>query len=570
MYNALTVQKPIRQRKRSQSEKKQKKIWQTLFLSVFAFGVVGMVTVEGSPTALAACTYPSQVLNLTNWKQTLPIGSSGSPTEIKQSKLAAYALSPYFSPNTGCDGVVFRAPVNGVTTSGSGYPRSELREMTKDGSANASWSTTSGTHTMIIDQAILAVPKAKKHVVAGQIHDASDDVIVIRLEYPKLFVDINGNTGPTLDANYVLGKRFTVKFEASNGKIKVYYNGGATPVYTLDKKSSGNYFKAGAYTQSNCSKEKVCDSSNYGEVAIYNLLVKHGDGTAPVAFPVPTPTPEPAPAPAPTTPDPTPTPTPAPVVSGLSFEAESGKVTEPMKIFSDISALGGQYIVQTADEGTGSAQYSVAIPDTGKYQLKVRAIAPNGSSNSIYYSVDSNSSNAWHLSDDLSNWTWVGGPTLALSRGTHTFTVKKREAGTKIDAFELLALGTGSAEPPFEAESGTVSGGMKIQSDDTTASGGKYVEATASGAVSYQVNVPVTGTYRVAGWIKAASGSSDSFSLAVDNSSTGTWTLVSPSAEWTYDIDDGHTYTLSAGMHTIKLSYREAGAKIDKLVLVKQ
>ncbi|MDP1883779.1 MAG: polysaccharide lyase family 7 protein [Candidatus Moranbacteria bacterium] len=221
------------------------------------------------------CSYPSQILDLAEWKQTLPTGSSKKPVEIKQASLASYSLNPYFFPNATCDGVVFRAPVNGVTTSGSGYPRSELREMKDGGKTLASWSTSSGTHSMFIDQAITAVPKTKKHVVAGQIHDADDDVVVVRLEYPKLFVDINGKTGPTLDPNYTLGKRFTVKFVAANGQIKIYYNGSATPAYTMDKKSSGNYFKAGAYTQSNCSKEKSCSDSNFGEVVIHKLTVQH-------------------------------------------------------------------------------------------------------------------------------------------------------------------------------------------------------------------------------------------------------------------------------------------------------
>ena len=85
---------------------------------------------------------------------------------------------------------------------GSGYPRSELREMTSSGSANASWSTTSGTHTMEIRQAITHLPVVKPHVVAGQIHDAGDDVIVCRLEGSKLFIDQNGVNGPVLTTNY--------------------------------------------------------------------------------------------------------------------------------------------------------------------------------------------------------------------------------------------------------------------------------------------------------------------------------------------------------------------------------
>ncbi|OGG13233.1 alginate lyase [Candidatus Gottesmanbacteria bacterium RIFCSPHIGHO2_02_FULL_39_11] len=232
-----------------------------------------------TPTGSTGCTYPSQILNLTNWKITLPTGSSGSPTEILQPSLATYTIDPYFKVNSNCTGVQFRAPTNGVTTSGSGYPRSELREMANNGTTLASWSTTSGTHTMIIDQAIMAVPTGKKHVVAGQIHDASDDVIVIRLEYPKLFIDINGNDGNILDSNYTLGKRFTVKFVATGGSISVYYNNSPTPAQTISKSTTGCYFKAGAYTQSNCSTESsngaTCGANNYGEVHIYNVMVTH-------------------------------------------------------------------------------------------------------------------------------------------------------------------------------------------------------------------------------------------------------------------------------------------------------
>lgn len=249
----------------------------TKFILSPLFLVLVIILFSESKPAFAACSYPAQILDLKNWKETLPTGSSSKPTEIKSSALATYSNDPFFRVSKDCDSIIFRAPVNGVTTSGSGYPRSELREMTDGGKKLASWSTTEGTHTLFIDGAITAVPRDKKHIVLGQIHDSEDDVIVVRLEYPKLFVDINGKDGPVLDANYQLGKRFTVKFEAKGGKISVYYNGSSSPAYVLNKKSSGNYFKAGAYTQSNCSKEKDCSSNNYGEVKIYRLLVNQNE-----------------------------------------------------------------------------------------------------------------------------------------------------------------------------------------------------------------------------------------------------------------------------------------------------
>lgn len=241
--------------------------------------VTSGVSITPQPTVVTNCTHPGQLIDLTNWKITLPIGSS-SPTEIKQPQLATYSIDPWFKVKPDCSGVLFRAHTSSpVTTSNSNYPRSELREMTNNGVDLAAWPTTSGTHTMFIDQAILSVPKGKRHLVAGQIHDSSSDLIVIRLEYPKLFVDIGGTEGPTLDPAYTLGKRFTAKFEASGGKVNIYYNGGTTPAYTLTSSSSKNYFKAGAYPQSNCTREteygSTCADDNYGEVVIYKLTIEH-------------------------------------------------------------------------------------------------------------------------------------------------------------------------------------------------------------------------------------------------------------------------------------------------------
>lgn len=265
------------------------------------------------PTVLAQtnCTYPAQKLDLTNWKETLPIGSPGSPTEIKQPQLATFSQDPYFRVNLACDGVQFRAPTDGVTTSGSSYPRSELREMTNGGTAQASWDNLvgSGIHKLYIDQAVTRVPDAKQHIVVGQIHDSSSDVIVIRLEYPILHVDMSGTNVHTLDANYTIGKRFNVTIEAVDGKIHIYYNGSTTPVYTISQTISSSYFKAGAYTQSNPSTESsrggTAGPNNYGEAIIYNVRVDH--------FPVGAPTSTIGPTLTPTfTPIPTYTPTPHP------------------------------------------------------------------------------------------------------------------------------------------------------------------------------------------------------------------------------------------------------------------
>jgi hypothetical protein len=225
----------------------------------------------------SACEYPADVLDLTNWYIGLPIGEEEKPTNVEQPELATFAVDPWFVATEDCTAVQFRAAVNGVTTSGSMNPRSELREMTNGGETKASWSSTEGEHTMVVDQAITAVPQVRPYVVAGQIHDAEDDVTVFRLEGKKLYVT-NGDTTRyhLVTDNYVLGTRFEAKFVVADGRIKVYYNG--TLETTIEKDFTGGYFKAGAYTQAHCGNSSPCADSNYGQVEIYDLEVTHEDG----------------------------------------------------------------------------------------------------------------------------------------------------------------------------------------------------------------------------------------------------------------------------------------------------
>jgi hypothetical protein len=108
---------------------------------VLTGGAAAIAAPGGSATA--ACTYPADVLDLHNWYEGLPIGDAESPKTVQQPELATYRADPWFTTTADCSGVRFRAAVNGVTTSGSSYPRSELRETT--GSENASWSPARST-----------------------------------------------------------------------------------------------------------------------------------------------------------------------------------------------------------------------------------------------------------------------------------------------------------------------------------------------------------------------------------------------------------------------------------------
>ncbi len=213
-------------------------------------------------------------VDLAGWKLTLPIGSKGKPTEVARPRADASAAGRWFG-ETQDHAVAFRAPVNGVTTSGSHYPRSELREMSSDGHSPASWSSTSGEHTMRVLEAFTHLPAGKSELVGAQIHDATHDITVFRLEGTNLYITNSDNPHYKLAASgYQLGTPFEAKYVVSGGKIGAYYNGApqtTIPAPTL----TGAYFKTGAYTQANCTNSSPCSDDNYGETVIDELTVSH-------------------------------------------------------------------------------------------------------------------------------------------------------------------------------------------------------------------------------------------------------------------------------------------------------
>src|SRR5664280_1045336 len=100
--------------------------------------------VAGLPSwALNPGNPPSGNFDLSHWKLTLPVDGSGTTngtaTEIHTPQLVAgYTNAFYFY--TGPDGaMVFWCQVTGATTSGSDYPRSELRELLNPDDNSVNW-----------------------------------------------------------------------------------------------------------------------------------------------------------------------------------------------------------------------------------------------------------------------------------------------------------------------------------------------------------------------------------------------------------------------------------------------
>lgn len=260
------------------------RIFRSLMMGSFV-GIMFLNHPKSGSSIAVSDTLPSQILNLSNWKITIPFDANGKDGEfsevaheIRNPAFVTYTLPNYYFVNSTNDGVVFKAHAGGTHTKGSGFPRCELREMVENGTKAAKWQSGIGAHSMEIEQAITHVPTKKKHVVAGQIHSTGtfDDVITCRLENKKLFLAHNGAKGTVLNENYTLGTRFKIKFMVENNEIKTYFNDKLVETYPIQFPDA--YFKAGCYTQSASwgkNNNHNAEPSEYGEVVIFKLKVEH-------------------------------------------------------------------------------------------------------------------------------------------------------------------------------------------------------------------------------------------------------------------------------------------------------
>ncbi|CAL2059011.1 polysaccharide lyase family 7 protein [Tenacibaculum sp. 190524A05c] len=188
----------------------------------------------------------------------------------------------------------FKAYTGNPTSSGSGNPRSELRELTANGNDNIYWDgTTSKEHRMIWKVRVDHLPQSGK-VCFGQIHDKTDtfdDVIRVQCQgdpYQSsgdIKLRINGYVTEVLEGGgktvgtITLGEELYYELTYQNSIVKLYeLNASGNRVKTIYTSKTApakeNYFKAGCYLQSVKGK-KATGSNDFGLVGIKELKVFH-------------------------------------------------------------------------------------------------------------------------------------------------------------------------------------------------------------------------------------------------------------------------------------------------------
>jgi len=259
--------------------------------STFAVALAVSLCLAGGATAWALDPNqpPSDNFDLSHWKLQLPTANSnltcsaGSVDEITPAQLVGYTNTYFY---TGSDGaMVFWAPDNGATTSGSSNPRSELRERINPNSDSVNW-ILYGTHILDATCKVLQVSAPNKQVIIGQIHGQSSAALpTVKLYYNNGTLSATIKTNSTDDNsdlkftssawNVGLSNPITYQIKVVNGLITIAMNNktNSLNVFQTDPNYTNEtqYFKAGSYNQ-----EPSCSMSNDGaRVAFYFVNLTH-------------------------------------------------------------------------------------------------------------------------------------------------------------------------------------------------------------------------------------------------------------------------------------------------------
>jgi hypothetical protein len=209
-------------------------------------------------SASAAPPPPGKLFNLSSFQLQLPVSNGGTGVEIIQpNALATFTSEFFFTDEGNHNAMTFWAPENGAHTSGSSYPRSELRQI-------PNWFF-KGRSEMNVSMSVAKLPTGGA-ITVGQVHAdglSGHCSIIIELEYQ--LGDLNAHLrdsackGVTkkVGSGYKLGDTFRFTLRVDGTSVSVVTDTGAMPPYAYSWATIGGiatdkvpiYFKAGDYIQ---------------------------------------------------------------------------------------------------------------------------------------------------------------------------------------------------------------------------------------------------------------------------------------------------------------------------------
>ena len=300
------------------------------------------------------------------------------------------------------------------------------------------------------------------------------------------------------------------------------------------------------------------------------------------------------------------------------LEAECASVGRRWSTQSSSSASSGEYVVVRSGNATSSApsdipdnrvRFSLQSVKGGSYKLFARIDAPSNVDDSFWVRINGGSWYKWASGiEQRRGFQWNKLPrSVDLNNGNNTVDFAFREDGSRLDKLHLTrsssfpsgmgsqATNCGDNDPMdapttdngvaniwMEAECGRVGSswtryggnatGLSIDGTNSTSS----PSSSSSQHIELPLSVSRAGTYHLFLRMEAMTLSSNSFWVRVDNGSwmefwkeVGGGNLLTQGTQWRKVGHDGKdaSFALSAGNHTITIAHREAGTRLDRVLL---
>jgi len=236
---------------------------------------------------------PGANFDLSAWKLQTLRESDNSFTEISNTSELKVHSSKFFYTD-GTDGaMVFRVPSNGGTTSsGTKYPRVELRQT----GASGNWKLSDeNEHYLTAQCQVIEVAQVKPKTIIGQIHGSESNSEMLKLRWTgykdgECFVEARFQTNDNAGSEYgvklatglSLGDMIDYSISMKNGEVIVTVNGNsASQTYTSQFYGTTDryYFKAGNYIQWN---DEIVSAPPvvFGVNKLYKLSLHRDTGTS--------------------------------------------------------------------------------------------------------------------------------------------------------------------------------------------------------------------------------------------------------------------------------------------------
>ena len=234
---------------------------------LFLLGVLSVPNVMPAAETLSPTRKPGQNFNLKGFKLQLPVERGNGVEEISLPALTTYS-SEYFYTDNKTGAMVFWVPSDGAHTSGSKYPRTELRD-TKDFTISAA------TTSLAVTLAVLQTPQ-RNNIVVGQLKGESDQPIELRWMDGEVLASVKTSyKQPHVETVKLVtglkeGTKFTYQMSVEHGVVTIKVNDTEKKL-NFDKSWDADkaYWKFGNYCQDNSKTPK-----NVAKVAVFAFTVK--------------------------------------------------------------------------------------------------------------------------------------------------------------------------------------------------------------------------------------------------------------------------------------------------------